>query len=149
MLDVSELYRTKDNLYVVEDDEGNVVDTATSVEAWRKKHRRIYANVKNAKAKPIERLFNTLETMLSEAGIPGHVVDPAAPAHVEEKQSLSLERQKEADEILTMEEFLFAMVDTINRYEHKKHSQLGMTPFQFVEKAIAEGMKHVVSVNQI
>ena len=147
MLDVSELYRTKDNLYVVEDDEGNVVDTATSVEAWRKKHRRIYANVKNAKAKPIERLFNTLETMLSEAGIPGHVVDPAAPAHVEEKQSLSLEKQKEADEILTMEEFLFAMVDTINRYEHKKHSQLGMTPFQFVEKAIAEGWRADVPDN--
>ena len=147
MMDVSELYRTKDNLFVVEDAEGNIVDTASTVEAWRKRHRRIYANVKNAKAKPIERLFNTLETMLSEAGIPGHVVDPSAPAHVEEKQSMMLEKQKDADEILTMEEFLFALVETINRYEHQKHSQLGMSPFQFVERAISGGWRADMPAN--
>lgn len=147
MMDISELYRTKEDLYVVEDEDGNVIDTAPDSRTWRAKHRRIYANVKNAKAKPIERLFNTLETMMAQAGIPGHVVDPTAPAHVEEKQSLVLERQKEQDEILTLDEFVYAMVATIDRYEHARHSQLGCSPVQFVEKAIEDGWRADLPAN--
>lgn len=147
MMDISELYRTKENLYVIEDEQGTIIDTAPDARTWRMKHRRIYANVKNAKTKPIERLFNTLETKLAEKGVPGHVVSPSAPAHVEEKQSLVLDRQKDRDEILTLDEFIFAFISVIDEYEHTQHSSLHMSPAAFVEKAIEEGWRAQVPAN--
>lgn len=147
MMDISELYRTKENLFVIEDEEGNIIDTAPDLRTWRQMHRRIYANVKNAKTKPIERLFNTLETMMAEDGIPGHVVTPGAPAHVEEKESLMLEKMKEADEILTLDEFIYAFISTINKYEHTTHSSLGISPAQFVERQIQNGWRADLPAN--
>lgn len=141
MMDISELYRTKENLFVIEDAEGNIIDTASDARTWRAKHRRIYANVKNAKTKPIERLFNTLETKLAQKGIPGHVVNPSAPAHVEEKESLVLERQKDRDEILTLDEFILALIQVIDDYEHTVHSSLNTSPVSFVERCIEAGWR--------
>lgn len=143
MLDISELYKTSDGRYAVEDADGNIVDMAPDEKAWRNRHRRIYAQVKNAKAKPIERLFSTLEMKMAERGIPGHVVTPGCPADQEEKESMVLERQKRNGEILTLEEFVREMIATISEYESTRHSSLGMSPLEKVNEWIGKGWKPV------
>ncbi len=139
MMDISELYRMKDGSYSVEDENGQIIDIAPDINVWRKKHRRIYANVKNAKTKPIERLFSTLEMKMAQMGIPGHVVTPGCPADQEEKESKELERQKRNGEILTLDEFVYKFIEVINDYENTRHSELGCTPIEFVNRQIAEG----------
>lgn len=143
MMDISELFRTKDGNYVSEDPDGNVVSIDETVEEWRRKHRRIYANVKNAKAKPIERLFGSIETRMAQNGIPGHVVTPGAPADQEEKEQKLLDWWKKNDMILTLDQFMAELVKGIDEYEHTWHSSLKMTPWQAVQKAIAEGWQAV------
>lgn len=143
MFDLSELYKTSDGRYAVEDPDGNIVDIASDEKAWRNKYRRIYAQVKNAKAKPIERLFSTLEMKMAERGIPGHVVTPECPADQEEKESAVLERQKKNKEILTLEEFVREMIITISEYEATRHSSLGMTPLEKVNEWIRKGWRPV------
>ena len=141
MFDLSELFRTSDGRYAVEDPDGNIIDVAADEKAWRNRHRRIYAQVKNAKAKPIERLFSTLEMKMAERGIPGHVVTPGCPADQEEKESAVLERQKRNGEILTLEEFVREMIITISEYESTRHSSLGMSPLEKVNEWIAKGWR--------
>lgn len=143
MMDISELYRTKDGNYVVEDPDGNIVSIDETVEEWQRKHRRIYANVKNAKAKPIERLFGSIESKMAEKGIPGHVVTPNAPADQEEKEQKMIDYWKANDMILTLDEFMRELVKGIDEYEHTYHSSLKMTPWQAVQKHIAEGWRAV------
>lgn len=143
MMDISELYRTKDGVYVVEDPDGNVVSIDETVEEWQRKHRRIYANVKNAKAKPIERLFGSIESKMAEKGIPGHVVTPGAPADQEEKEQKMIDYWKAHDMILTLDEFMRELVKGIDEYEHTYHSSLKMTPWQAVQKHIADGWRAV------
>lgn len=143
MMDISELYRTKDGVYVVEDPDGNVVSIDETVEEWQRKHRRIYANVKNAKAKPIERLFGSIESKMAEKGIPGHVVTPDAPADQEEKEQKMIDYWKAHDMILTLDEFMRELVKGIDEYEHTYHSSLKMTPWQAVQKHIADGWRAV------
>lgn len=141
MKDISELYRTKDGRYVVEDPDGNVVSIDETVQEWQRKHRRIYANVKNAKAKPIERLFSTLETRMSQRGVPGHVVTPGAPADQEEKEQALLDWWKEHDMILTLDGFMRELVSEIDAYEHTVHSSLGKSPWQAVQDHIDAGWR--------
>lgn len=141
MKDISELYRTKDGSYVVQDPEGNVVSIDETAQEWSRKHRRIYANVKNAKAKPIERLFSTLETRMAERGVPGHVVTPGAPADQEEKEQKNLDYWKSHDMILTLDEFMKELADEIDAYEHTCHSSLKMSPWQAVQKHIEAGWR--------
>lgn len=143
MMDISELYRTKDGSYVVEDPEGTVVSIDETVEEWQRKHRRIYANVKNAKAKPIERLFGSIEAKMAQKGIPGHVVTPGAPADQEEKEQKMLDWWKKNDLILTLEEFMRELVKGIDEYEHTYHSSLRMTPWQAVQKAVSSGWRAI------
>ena len=143
MFDLSELYKTSDGRYAVEDPDGNIVDIASDEKAWRNKYRRIYAQVKNAKAKPIERLFSTLEMKMAERGIPGRVVTPGCSADQEEKESAVLERQKKNKEILTLEEFVREMIITISEYEATRHSSLGMTPLEKVNEWIRKGWRPV------
>lgn len=150
MFDISDLYKTKNGSYAVEDEEGNIVDTAEDIEAWRRKHRRIYAQVKNAKAKPIERFFSTLEEKLGQKGIPGHVVTPNCPASQEEKESLVLQMQKEKGEILALDEFVWEVARTITEYENTPHSQLGgMTPMQKLRECEKTGWRAVYPESQI
>ena len=141
MFDLSELYRTSDGRYAVEDPDGNIVDIAADESIWRRKHRRIYAQVKNAKAKPIERLFSTLEMKLAEKGIPGHVITPGCPADQEEKESAVLEKQKKDGQILTLDEFVHEVVMAIAEYERTKHSSLGMSPIEKVEEWLGKGWR--------
>ena len=148
MLDISELSRMSDGRYAVEDPDGNIVDIASDEKAWRNKNRRIYAQVKNAKAKPIERLFSTLEMKLAEKGVPGHVVTPGCPADQEEKESAALERQKRNGEILTLDEFVRVMIETIAEYEGTRHSSLGMSPLEKVREWLERGWKPVYPQNR-
>lgn len=148
MMDISELYRTKDGSYVVEMPDKTVVSIDETSEEWRRKHRRIYANVKNAKAKPIERLFGTIEAKMAQRGIPGHVITPGAPADQEEKEKNLLDWWKANDMILTLEEFMTELVKGIDEYEHTWHSSLKMTPWQAVQKHIAEGWRAVRPASQ-
>lgn len=141
MKDVSDLYKTEDGTYIVEDQNGEPVTATGDVESWRKMRRRIYANVKNAKAKPIERLFNTLETMLAGLGIPGHVVDPMATADQEEKEQQQLDRWIRNGDLLTLDEFVRVFVSVVDRYEHTPHSSLKMSPCEVLQKHISAGWR--------
>lgn len=141
MRDISELYKTADGCYVTEDPDGNFISVEETSEEWHRKHRRIYANVKNAKAKPIERLFSSIEMKMAQRGIPGHVVTPGAPADQEEKESKVLAYQKEHDQILTLDEFMVELIKGIDEYEHTYHSTLKMSPWEAVQKHIAEGWR--------
>ena len=141
MYDLSELFRMDNGRYAVEDPDGNLVDIAPDEKAWRAKHRRIYAQVKNAKAKPIERFFSTIEMKLAEKGVPGHVVTPGCPADQEEKEAAVLERQKRSGEILTLEEFVRMMIEAISEYEGTRHSSLGMSPLDKVREWMEKGWK--------
>lgn len=150
MFDISDLYRTKDGSYAVEDGDGNIVDTAADETVWRRKHRRIYAQVKNAKAKPIERFFSTLEEKLGQKGIPGHVVTPNCPAHQEEKESQVLQSQKDRGEILTLEQFVWQVARTITEYENTPHSQLGgKTPMESLRAYEEQGWSAVYPESQV
>lgn len=139
MKDLSELYRTEGGHYVVEDPDGNPVSVSDSPAVWRRDYRRIYANVRNAKAKPIERLFNTIETKMAQRGIPGHVVTLNAPADQNEKEQQILDRQKALGQILTLEQFMFELVRTIDEYERSYHTALKMSPLEMMRKHISEG----------
>lgn len=137
--DMSALYKTPEGIYVVVDEEGSVLDTARSPEEWNRKHRRIFANVKNAKAKDIERFFRTLEKRLEARMLPGRVATPGATAAVDEVERARLEKQKDRHELLTLEEFMFIVLEELQAYENSLHSTLGMTPLQKLEQKVNHG----------
>ena len=139
--DISELYKTPEGYYVVVDDEGEVVESARSVEEWRRKHRRIFANVKNAKAKDIERFFRSLEARLDSRHIPGRVATPGANAAVDEVERARLERQKNNHELLTIEEFQIVVLEELRAYENSYHQTLKMTPLEKLSQKITAGWK--------
>nr|WP_321265231.1 transposase domain-containing protein [uncultured Sphaerochaeta sp.] len=140
--DVTDLYRAPDGTYVIADeDENKVIDLASSAEEWKAKHRRIYANVKNAKTKPIERFFRTLESMLDDKMLPGRCATPGAAAAVDEVERARLEKQKEKCELLSFEQFMTVVVQVLAEYEETKHSTLKMSPRHRLEIDEAEGFK--------
>ena len=144
--DISDLYQSADGTYVVLDEDDHIVDTAASRDEWKKKQkRRIFARVKNAKAKPIERFFRTLEARLDEKCIPGRVKTPNAPAHIEEAEKARLEKQKEKRELLTIEEFVSVVLHTLilddDSYENSDHQGIGMTPRQKLYQKQQEGWR--------
>ena len=139
MKDLSELYRTEWGHYVVEDPDGNPVSVTDNPAIWRRDYRRIYANVRNAKDKPIERLFNTIETKMAQRGIPGHVVSLNAPADQNEKEQQILDMQKALGQILTLEQFMIELIKTIDEYERSYHAALKMSPLEMMRKHISNG----------
>lgn len=139
--DISDLYRTPEGVYVVVDEDGDILDTARTSEEWRRKHRRIFANVRNAKAKDIERFFRTLEGMLLAKMLPGRVATPGAPAAIDEVERQRLEVQKNRRELLTIEEFQVVVLETLREYENTLHSTLKMTPLQKLQQKINGGWK--------
>jgi hypothetical protein len=54
--DTPDMFRTQNGDYALEDSEGALVATVPNTREWRRKNRRMYARVKNAKAKPEERI---------------------------------------------------------------------------------------------
>lgn len=139
--DISDLYKTPDGIYVVVNEDGDVLDTARNPEEWRRKHRRIFANVRNAKAKDIERFFRTLEGLLLAKMLPGRVATPGAIAAVDEVERARLEKQKENRELLTAEEFQLAVLEALRDYENTRHGTLGMTPIQKLEQKVKGGWR--------
>lgn len=139
--DFAELDRTPDG-YVVEDENGNIIDTASTESEWRKKNRRIFAQVRNAKAKDIERFFRTIEGRLSDRCLPGRVANPASNAAEDEQERARLERQKNGRQLLTIEEFAQVLGEELEAYETTVHGSLeGLTPRQALQKKIAGGWK--------
>lgn len=138
--DISELSRTVDGEYVVEDEDGNILASAKTQEEWRRTHRRIFANVRNAKAKDIERFFRTLEGILRSFMLPGAVATPGASAAQDEEERARLKRQKENRELLTMDEFIGAVCRAIKVYETERvHSTLGTTPWDYLGRRQKQG----------
>ena len=139
--DISDLYKTPDGIYVVVNEDGDVLDTARNAAEWRRKHRRIFANVRNAKAKDIERFFRTLEGMLLDRMLPGRVATPGATAAVNEVERARLEKQKARHELLTAEEFQLEVLEALREYENTRHATLGMTPIQKLEQKVKGGWR--------
>ncbi len=140
--DEAELYKTPDGKYAIEDDNGAVVEIAESCAEWHKRNRRIYAKVKNAKTKPIERFFSTLEQLLLDRCLPGAVINPNASAAEEEKESARLNWQKKNGYLLHYDEFVAHVLDALTMYETRTHSMLKISPRQEMQKAIEmEGWK--------
>lgn len=138
--DISELSRTADGEYVVEDEDGNILASAKTQEEWHRTHRRIFANVRNAKAKDIERFFRTLEGILRSFLLPGAVATPGASAAQDEEERARLEKQKENRELPTMDEFIAAVCRAIKEYETERvHTTLGMTPWDYLGQRQKQG----------
>lgn len=123
--DISELNKS-DKGYVVEDPDGNPVGVAQTADEWRSKTRRLFAKVKNAKAKPIERFFRTLEQILTDMALPGKVKALSLTASEEEEAKKRLKRQEAV--LLRHEEFIVYAIRALEVYETRVHGSLKMTP---------------------
>ena len=128
--DTAELYRTPDGDYVVEDTDGRVAATVQNAREWRRENRRMYARVKNAKAKPVERFFRTLETLLQDMVLPGYVRDLRSTAAEDEEAERRLDWQKKQGYILQYEEFAEKVKEAVVRYENRDHAGLGRSPLE-------------------
>jgi putative transposase len=137
--DVAELYRTRDGAYALEDGGGAVVALEEDSRAWRRANRRMYALVKNAKAKPIERFFRTLEVLLQDMTLPGYVRDLKASAAEDEEAGRRLDWQKANGYILQYEEFVGKVKEAIVRYENRDHAGLGHAPLEELRLARERG----------
>ncbi|MBR6153566.1 MAG: Mu transposase C-terminal domain-containing protein [Treponema sp.] len=138
-LDEADLYHAENGRYIVEDTEGLVVDVVPTKAEWEKQHRRIFARVKNAKTKPIERFFNTLEQILRDLCLPGLKKGLAISAPEEEKATQRLEWQKENGFILTYDDFIKSVVKALEIYETREHSTLGCSPRERLEQYKSDG----------
>lgn len=138
-LDEADLYHAENGRYIVEDTEGLVVDVVQTKAEWEKKHRRIFARVKNAKTKPIERFFNTLEQILRDQCLPGLVKGLAISAPEEEQATKRLAWQEKNGYLLTYDEFIKQVVKAIDIYETRVHSTLGCTPRERLEAYKSDG----------
>jgi putative transposase len=136
--DEAEAYRTENNQYIVDSPMGEVLDIVSSKEEWRKKHRRVFAGVKNANAKPIERFFGTLEQILRDLCLPGYVKEVGMSAAEDEEATRRLEWQKSHGFILSPEEFIAQVMKAIDIYHHRRHGTLGRSPFDELDFAIKE-----------
>lgn len=133
-LDEADLYHADNGRYIVEDTEGLVVDVVPTKAEWEKQHRRIFARVKNAKTKPIERFFNTLEQILRDQCLPGLVKGVAISAPEEEQATKRLEWQKKNGYILSYDDFIKSVVHALDIYENRVHSSLGCSPKEKLEQ---------------
>jgi putative transposase len=134
--DESELYKTESGRYIVEDTTGKMLDIAQSRTEWRKRNRRIFAAVKNAKTKPIERFFSTLEQLLMDMCLPGYVKELGAPAPEEEESERRLSWQRRNGYILPFDEFVYKVVEALDIYENREHGTLGRSPRSEMQYAI-------------
>jgi putative transposase len=140
--DEGDLYRTETGAYVVEGADGKMAAVSRSRAEWKKQNRRIYANVKNAKTKPIERFFSTLEQILRDMITPGLVIDAAGNAAEEEESSRRLQWQIDNGYILPFEDFVCRALDAIAAYEQREHGTLRRSPMAELEHAVkAEGWR--------
>ena len=138
-IDEADLYHTENGRYIVEDTEGELVDIARTKAEWEQKHRRIFARVKNAKTKPIERFFSTLEQILRDMITPGFVKEMGLSATEEEQAKKRLDWQKRSGYILSFDQFIQQVVRAIDIYEGRVHTTLGCSPRQRLDEYIRNG----------
>ncbi len=138
-LDEADLYQSENGRFIVEDAEGEVVDVAQSRAEWHAKHRRIFAQVKNAKTKPIERYFNTLEQILRDMCLPGYVQEVGMSAPEEEQAKARLDWQRKHGYILTYDEFIKKVLQAVDIYENRRHSTLGCSPKEYLQQKVLAG----------
>lgn len=143
MKDICELDRTRAGRYAVELENGSVQDAGPNPESYR----RIFARVKNAKAKDIERFFRTIEGMLADMHIPGHVAIPGASAAQNEMEDKRLRREKDLHLLLDFYEFADVLNRVFEKYHNTVHSTLKMTPYEYLEKRKAMGWKENRSIS--
>lgn len=138
-LDESDLYHADNGRYIVEDTEGSVVDVVNTRAEWERAHRRIFARVKNAKTKPIERFFNTLEQILRDTCTPGYIKEMGLSAPEEEQAAKRLKWQQSHGYILTYDEFIKRVLEAISIYENRIHGTLKCSPKERLNEYIREG----------
>lgn len=136
--DEAELYKTEDGRYVIEDDTGAVIAVTDHAEAWHKKNRRIFAEVKNAKTKPIERFFRTLEVLLLDQCLPGAVRDLVLSAAEDEEATRRLAWQEANGFLLHYNEFMLQVQLALEQYEMRVHSALKCSPREELLKAVTQ-----------
>lgn len=140
--DIANLYKDEESgLYLVCDDEGAVVSYAKDRAEWHARNRRIFAGVKNAKTKPIERFFSTLEQLLRDMVLPGYVKELTLTAPEEEEASRRLEWQQKHGYILTFPEFCACVARAVDVYNTRRHSSLGRSPLEELEAARRAGWR--------
>jgi len=140
--DEGDLYRTETGAYVIEGADGKMLNVVKSRTEWKKQNRRIFANVKNAKTKPIERFFSTLEQILRDMLLPGAVIDAGADAATEEEASRRLEWQKSNGYILNFENFVRQVLAALDTYSRRVHGTLKRSPMDELKHAVeAEGWR--------
>jgi putative transposase len=133
--DEAEAYNAN-GTYVIEGEYGETLDVAQSRIEWQKKHRRVFAAVKNAKTKPIERFFSTLEQILRDQCLPGYVKEMGMSAPEEEEASRRLDWQKRNGYILNLEEFVAQVMKAITTYHDREHGTLKHSPVAELDFAI-------------
>jgi putative transposase len=131
--DIAELYRT-DNGYAVEDEEGQVIDIVTTKEAW---HR--YARPYNAKAKPVEAFFNTMEKLLLDLGVPGLIRELRGTSDEKAQDDKRLKALREQGKLLSFDEFLQKVFEAVEIYNKRRHSALKASPLETFMKLVKEG----------
>jgi len=141
--DNADLYKLQDGRYVCEDADGNVLEYVQSREEWHRNNRRIFANVKNAKTKPIERFFSSLEKMLLDRCLPGYVKEVGMSAPEEEEATRRLQWQQKSGYILTYQEFVREVVLAIDDYQDRKHTSLDRSPKEELQNAIEGGFRQI------
>ncbi|MGI0510551.1 HTH domain-containing protein [Treponema denticola] len=134
--DEAELFKTEDGHYALEDESGAVIAMADTCEVWHKKNRRIFARVKNAKTKPIERFFSTFEQLLLDRFLPGYVRNIKASAAEDEEATRRLNWQEANGYLLHYEEFVEQANLALETYEQRLHSSLKHSPRDEMMKAI-------------
>ena len=136
--DLSELYKT-DKGYATLDEKDQILGYTDTPQECKRQNRQIFANVKNAKTKPIERFFDTLETMLLEKALPGMARNLGDNAAIDEQQTLRLKRQREQHLLLSEEEFILQVLKVLGEYENRYHSSLKCSPSEKLIASIKEG----------
>lgn len=137
--DYSDMFRTPDGRYVVENEDGEIVDALPTAGSWNRRCRRIYAKVKNAKTKPIERFFRSFEKRLDSRALPGKCATPGASAAVDELEQARLRHQKDKHLLLTMDQFVQVVLEELNAYEQERHATLKMSPIEKLKQGMDKG----------
>lgn len=144
MADTSDMYRTEKGTYVVTDENDNEVDVVLNKQAWEKawvNKNRHFAKVKNAKAKPIEPFFKTLEQLLTDMILPGAVIKPGCSAAEEEEHKRRMKQNM--DILLTFEEFQLQVVNGLITYMNRHHTTLGCSPVQKLMECVNKGWQPI------
>ncbi|MDI6865794.1 transposase [Thermodesulfovibrio yellowstonii] len=130
--DIVELYRTEDG-YAIEEEEGKVIEVVPSVAAWRK-----WARPYNAKAKLIERYFQSIEKIMLDLGVPGRVKELKDTSEEKAVSDERIRELKEEGKLLDIDEFAIKVFEAVQVYEARRHSGLGRSPLDELMYAVKE-----------